>query len=237
MIARSLGHGEGPSASYHTLTSGVQPLIAFIIAPVTWFVHDPWRLLRIDLGFTLGCDVLLVVLLAFFARRVAGNVAGLIAGGIWALSPTAIRAAAGGLETTLALACAMGLLLVWLGAGDRPSRVRWFVVGFMAGVAVLARIDAVALVGLVVVVQFWRTRLRDVMLIALGGFVSLGPWWIYCWITFGTPIPQSGTQLAALAQGIGFVDSADIAGANLARRDRRGRTRCGASVDVRPTAS
>lgn len=200
-IARSLGHLHGPSADGHTLTSGFQPLIAFVVAPVFQITGNPDLALRFDMAFLLLCDVGIVLLLAWIGRRLAGNVAGMVAAGIWAVSPAAVRLALGGLETTLAMFAELGLVACWLWASDRPSSRRGALLGVIAALAVLARVDAMALVGLVAVAILWRGPRRLLVPAAIAGALVLAPWWGYCLVQFGSPIPASGSAARALQPG------------------------------------
>jgi hypothetical protein len=124
-IARSLARGQGPTADGHTLTSGFQPLLGFLLVPVFRATDRLQAAVRVDLALLVVCDVALVVVLAWLAHRLAGPVAAVVAGGIWALSPTAVVMALGGLETSLAMVCEFGLVAVWLWANDAPSVQDW----------------------------------------------------------------------------------------------------------------
>ncbi len=195
-IARSLAQGHGPTTDGHTLTSGFQPLIAFLMVPVYWLTRNADLALRADLALLLVCDLAIAALLAYVARRLAGPVAAVIAAGIWVLSPAAIRIAAGGLETTLAMACEVGLVAAWMWAADRPTLRRNLLVGALAGLAVLARIDAVLLVGILTAIALWRGPRKQVLQTGLAAIAVVAPWWLYCIAKFGSPIPASGSARA-----------------------------------------
>src|SRR4029450_5686667 len=87
-------------------------------------------------------DTLVVAILAWVAYRLAGRVAAVVAAMIWAGSPVAMTMALGGLETSLAMLCELGLVAAFIRANDRPGTRRWVVVGGIAGLAVLAPVDA-----------------------------------------------------------------------------------------------
>ena len=107
---------------------------------MNWFIHDPWLMLRADVASCFVFDVALLVVLALLARRIAGPVAGVFAGGIWAISPTVLRVSAAGLETPLATLCEIGFVSAWLWARDGHDTAvrRWIVVGALGGLAILA---------------------------------------------------------------------------------------------------
>ncbi len=215
-IARSLSQGHGPSASAHTLTSGFQPLIAFILVPCYTIFHGLNQQLWIGVAFTLLSDVILVGALGLLVRRLFGPLAGILAAAIWALSPTAYRYGATGLETSLALLVDVLLVLAWLWQGqgnDAVRRATW--VGVIGGLAILARIDALALVVCILAIQtFWRPRIALRMAVACG--LTLAPWWLWCTVTFGSPLPQSGFHLLDRGwSGTSTRQMMAIVGANL----------------------
>ena len=128
-IARSIAHGHGPTADGTTLTSGFQPLLGFLMIPVYWVTNNLDLALRLDLFLLIVVDTLIVAILAWVAFRLAGRVAAVVAAAIWAVSPVATTMALGGLETSLALLCEIGLVAAYIWANDRSSTRRWLVVG------------------------------------------------------------------------------------------------------------
>jgi hypothetical protein len=198
-IARSIAHGHGPTADGTTLTSGFQPLLGFLMIPVYWVTNNLDLALRLDLFLLIVVDTLIVAILAWVAFRLAGRVAAVVAAAIWAVSPVATTMALGGLETSLALLCEIGLVAAYIWANDRSSTRRWLVVGVIAGLAVLARVDALLLVGLLTLIQFWRGPRKALVPASIAGVLTLAPWWGWCAIELGTPVPTSGTALHRLA--------------------------------------
>lgn len=216
-IARSIAHGHGPTADGHTLTSGFQPLLGFLMVPVYWLTNNPDLGVRFDLALLLAADVGVVVLLFFLGRRLGGLVGGGVAGFVWAVSPNAIRVALGGLETSLAIFVALAVVVAWLRVWDRPSTWRWVLVGVLAGFGILARIDVLALVAALALVQLVWGRRRALLVIAASTAATLAPWWGYCLAELGTPIPTSGTAAHALQTGHPFGRAvAAVAGSTVA---------------------
>lgn len=206
-IARSLARGDGPAADGHTLTSGFQPLQAFLLVPVHWVVDGLDGFVRADLALLVVADTVTIAVLGWVAWRiaaaatgpVAGKVAAITAALVWAASPVAISMALGGLETSLAVCFAALLVAVWVHAGDRASTGWWVLAGVVAGLAVLARVDVLLLVALLGAWQLWRGPRRALVPAGIAAVVVLAPWWIYCAVQFGTPIPTSGRAEHALA--------------------------------------
>lgn len=214
-IARSIAHGHGPTVDGHTLTSGFQALLGFLLVPVYWLTDNPDLALRIDLALLVVIDTLTIVLLAWVAYRFAGRVAAVTAAALWALSPVAVSMALGGLETSLAIFGAVALVAAWIWANDTGSTRRAVVTGVVAGLAVLARVDIALLILLLGGLQLWRGPRRLLVPGAIAGAVVVAPWWIWCTVQFGTPIPTSGeaAHRLALVQPYSRESLAQVAGA------------------------
>jgi hypothetical protein len=198
-IARSIANGHGPTVDGHTLTSGFQALLGFLMVPAYWLTDSPDTALRIDLALLVVVDTLTIVVLAWIAYRFAGRVAAVTAAALWAVSPVAVSMALGGLETSLAILGAVGLVAAWIWANDAATTRRAVVTGAIAGLAVLARIDVALLVALLALLQLWRGPRRLLVPGAIAGAVVVAPWWIWCTVQFGTPIPTSGSAAHDLA--------------------------------------
>ena len=92
---------DGPAADGHTLTSGFQPLQAFLLVPVHWVVDGLDGFVRADLALLVVADTVTIAVLGWLAWRIAGAAAGPVAGKVaavtaalvWACSPVAISMA------------------------------------------------------------------------------------------------------------------------------------------------
>src|SRR5207247_8101256 len=96
-------HGHGQTVDGSTLTSGFQPLLGFLLAPVYWITNSADAGLRADLALLVVVDAATIVVLAWVAYRLAGRVAAVVAAGLWAISPVGVAMPLGGLATSLAL--------------------------------------------------------------------------------------------------------------------------------------
>jgi hypothetical protein len=202
-VARGIGHGHGPSI-HGVVTSGVQPLLAFVMSPIARFTSRD-GLVRATLLFLAICDAFSVILLARLARRVAGRTAGFVAAALWACSPIATGVALGGLETSMALLLGLVLVDAWLRAV--AGRQRWWVVGLLSGLAVLARVDLALLVAALAGLHLLRRGVRGLASVASVGALTVLPWYSWCWVRFGSPLPESGRavrQLALMHRSVGF---------------------------------
>jgi len=196
-VARSLAHGLGPSADRATLTNGFQPLLAFLMVPVYWGTADPDLAVHVVVALAAVADALAVFFIFRVAARAWGRAAGSAAAVLWAVSPYAIANALGGLEASLAI---LSVLLVVDTAApffDCPSMGRAAAIGFLAGLAWLARVDTVAVAVLVTVSALLRAkpRLAHYAIAASAFLVAVGPWWTYELARFGTIVPESGAAV------------------------------------------
>jgi 4-amino-4-deoxy-L-arabinose transferase-like glycosyltransferase len=214
-IARSLARGHGPTTDGHTLTSGFQALLGFLMVPVYWVTDNPDTALRVDLALLIVVDTLTIIVLAWVAYRFAGRIAAVTAAALWAVSPVAISMALGGLETSLAIFFAVTLVAVWIWMNDAASTRRAVLVGVVAALALLARVDVALLVALLVALQLWRGPRRLLLPSAIAGAVVVAPWWIWCTVQFGTPVPTSGEAAHRMAAVSPFSQQAfaQVAGA------------------------
>jgi len=192
-IARSLAHGLGPTADGITWTSGFQPLAAFLLVPAFWIDLD--GLTAAALLETLA-DVATCVLLVQLGTLAGSRRAGLWAAAVWAVSPAAVQLAMAGLETSLAIALQLGLVVAWWRMEQRNGgRV---IVGVLAGLALLARIDSAFLIAALGLRGLARREWSHVAVAGCVAMVVVAPWWLLCWSRFGSPIPESGAATMAI---------------------------------------
>lgn len=228
-IARALAQGLGPSVDGGAhLTSGFQPLIAFLLVPLLAISHDATVAFRAAL--TLGaladaCSAwLLAVLTLRFARRLpslgpaqgtSAMTAATLAGIAWSLSSAEIAAALNGLETSLAITCVLSSLLAFDVALSARTTRSWLVVGAFLGLSLLARIDTVFLVAILGLLILLVVRSGRALAAAIAAAVAIvTPWWGYCLVHFKTIIPESGAAVreqAMMYRDMGMVIRDQIA--------------------------
>jgi 4-amino-4-deoxy-L-arabinose transferase-like glycosyltransferase len=194
-VARSLARGLGPSVDGEHLTSGFQPLLAFLLAPVFAITSDDGVPLRAALVLLALVDAANVLLLAALARRLRGERAALWAAALWALSPVAVANAMGGLETSLAVACVLALAILSCRSLEQPSNARFALAGGAAGLSLLARVDTVFLVAMLGAYGLWRGPRRGALIGIAAAAAVVAPWWIYMLVRFSTVVPESGAAV------------------------------------------
>jgi hypothetical protein len=207
-LARSIAHGLGPFYG-KAFTNGFQPLYVFLCVPAFWIstvdlifpVHYALLLLSV-------VDTLALYLLIRIIRRESRHPAvPFIAGVLWMFSQYPLRTTMNGLETMLAVCTALALLLYYqrqFSVKPVPPLLRhWSVLGLLAGLSILARIDNAFLVAVLVL---WLlpgvVRTRDVKPFLVFGFsalMAIAPWLIYSGVYTGSLYPVSGTAVRYLA--------------------------------------
>lgn len=194
-LARAIAAGEGfaarfPSGTLHP-TAFRPPLYPTLLAaPTKVFGPDvlwPGRLLAILIG--LGVIVLTVT----YARRIAGDRAGLVAGLAVAVVPSLIANDTVTMTESLGLLLALGVLVALL--DDRA-----LLAGTLSGLLLLTRPNAY-LVLAIVVVALWRAVGWRRALLAVGACAAVvTPWVVRNAVVVGTPrlVTSDGFTLAAL---------------------------------------
>jgi 4-amino-4-deoxy-L-arabinose transferase-like glycosyltransferase len=203
-VARNIAAGHGITIDGLTRTNGFQPLLTFLQAGL-------FALARGDDLLALRLVLLLYWLLYLGTGAMLGWIAAETAEQpdqrlTRALSVALVYLGASylflhhfnGLET--------GLLLFLLASawrlrqsGHAESFPGLALFGGLLGLAVLARIDAAFIVAVLCLAELWRQRQqgwsqalgRPFVIGAAAVLVSL-PWWIYCYVGFGSIMPISG---------------------------------------------
>ncbi len=199
-VARALSHGQLPSANGQDVTTGVQPLLAFLTVPAFWLSDDPDVPLRWVIFLSALMDLVSVLLLWALARALAGPVAGCLVAGLWATAPQVIETALNGLETSLALSASLALVLLWRRAETHGTKKAWVLAGCAAGVALLARIDTAFLVALLGISGLLRRQFAATATAAGAALVCVLPWWVLCVALRGSPIPESGAAVIEIVK-------------------------------------
>jgi hypothetical protein len=205
-IARSLAHGGPPAVDGLTPTSGFQPLLAFLQVPLIWLVGEDLLLpAQGTIWLAALADAAAAGLLAALGQRSAGP-QGWWAGLLWAVSPVAIGNALGGLETSLALALQLAIVLqlARLAAALVPAgpaaKTPLLLLGLTCGLALLARVDSAFVVaGAGLVVWRWYGLAAASQVAAVAALV-VATWWGWCTVHLGSPVPESGAAVRAITQ-------------------------------------
>lgn len=215
LAAWNFARGEGLTANFGEVVTGIQPLMTFLLAGVAWVVQsfggDKFDFARamILLG---GANLLVFALLIERVTRAAlpasphREAAGAIAFSGAALSFYLFRTFTYGLETGLYLVLVAALLWAMLktfadaSGAKPPSLAHAAGLGVLVGACGLARIDF----GLVAAIAFGLLFLRGRIGLpasALAGAIALAvtlPWFIWVRSVSGSFMPSSGPAQATL---------------------------------------
>lgn len=187
LVGGTIASGDGyvdPSKFYKSgvavATAFRPPLYPFFLAGVIKVFGESRRTFQLA-----GCGVgaLTVGLVGLLGRRVAGETVGLCAAALAAVSPALIGFDASVMSETIYVPLVIAALLAVYAAIDRPTAVRWLLVGVIIGACMLTRGDALLFLPLLVVpaaVLVRRSGARRAMALAgaaiVGAAVVVAPW-------------------------------------------------------------
>ena len=182
-------------------TADKPPLYPLVLALFTLVGGHGWIPHQVA-GALIGTGTVAVT--AFLGRRVAGDLAGLIAGGVAAIYPMLIAADGSFRSESLYALLIAATLLAAYGLWDRPTVRRALLCGVLIGLATLTRSEALILLVLLVLPAAllavslrraaWLTGAATVAVL-----VVLTPWLIRCWIQFDRPVFVSTNSGGLLA--------------------------------------
>jgi hypothetical protein len=199
-IARHLVGGLGPTFDTLAATNGFQPLWMGVVSGLTGLLgpHNPWTLYGVlAAGVFLDGLVALVVyrlLLGAFANRTAA----LVGTAAYWWNPMAVALSVNGLETAASLLSLA--TVVWLLVRRSPGG--GWLLGVACGLAVLARLDNLAVVAAVLVsilaAERGLGRLAAFTKTAVALSFVVAPWVAWNAITFGPSAPASAWAAPAV---------------------------------------
>ncbi|MFN3889851.1 MAG: hypothetical protein ACK4MV_05580 [Beijerinckiaceae bacterium] len=215
LAAWNLARGEGLTANFGEVVTGVQPLMTFVLAGVAWLVQafggDKFDFARAMILFG-GANLLVFAFLMERVTRAAlpadadRETAGTLAFVGAALSFHLFRTFTYGLETGLYLALIAALVWAMLrafapqGGSKTPSLAHAAGLGAIVGLCGLARIDFGIVAAIVFGILFLRGRIGFAAA-ALAGVIALAitaPWFLWVRSVSGSFMPSSGPAQATL---------------------------------------
>jgi hypothetical protein len=199
-VANSLADGIGFEDPQRGLPTAAHPPLFPLLLAVVSLAGLTGKVDHQVAGCVFGAVT--VVLIALAGRRLAGPRVGLIAGAIAALYPPLI-ANDSLLYSESAYGAAIALvILVALGAWQRPTRKAALALGAVVGVAALGRAEALLLAPLLAVPLAVRAPSRDwvrALLVCAGVALVVLPWTLRNWIAFDQPVLISTNDATVLA--------------------------------------
>jgi hypothetical protein len=177
--------GPHPAADHPPLTVLVLTPVSWLVdrPPLSWVIKEPLHDHVREQRYTMVLlGTLLVALVGLIGRRVGGEVVGLVAAGIAAVSPNIWVNDGLVMSETLTALTVVGALLAALWWRDGPGWRRAAIVGVMCGLATLARVEFLLLVPLLAIVVAcslrvpWAERAKQALVaVAVAGIV-IAPW-------------------------------------------------------------
>lgn len=215
LVAWNLARGEGLTANFGEVVTGIQPLMTFVLAGIAWIVQsfggDKFDFARAMILFG-GANLIMFAYVVSRATRAALPAsAGAEAAGAFAFIAAALsfyffRTFTYGLETGLYLLIVAALMWAMLrfmagGAGARTvSLGQAAVLGVLVGLCGLARIDFGIVAAIAFGILFLRGRIGFAAS-ALAGAIALAitlPWFFWVRSVSGSFMPSSGPAQATL---------------------------------------
>ena len=190
--------------SFH-LSSGFQPLIAFLYSP---FFHLFWDQKELPIHLALSLNAVFGfcanIFLYCLLRKIVNRAIATFLVSIWIWSPYVMNQSVNGMETTLAL---LLLLIIvnyyWrINYCSPPESRSWFFLGLLIGIGFWARVDLVMVGVAIFLDQVWLAirgdrharivRFRNILLCSLTALAVASPWIIFTLVSTGTIMPISG---------------------------------------------
>jgi hypothetical protein len=184
--AYHIARGEGSSVDGITTTNGYQPL--FLACLVAVFRLGAGKASAVYAGLIIQMLSAAAAAWGAFvlcARR-GHDWTGALAAGLISLNLFFILPTLTGFEMALALALTIWTLWSW------DSHASPIVIGALAGLAVLARVDVLLLAAVFFLVMAWQRRWVEIGRGAAAFLVVVGPWVAWSIVRFGSISPDSG---------------------------------------------
>lgn len=212
--AYHIAAGHGITADGVHPTNGIQPLIVFLYVPFFAIADgDKWLAVRLVFILIALMEVACIIVLARLLKRLScveenevrwWQKPWVIGPAMWTFLYPLLWHHGNGLETGLYALMILSSIYLYAGIRIRNEDEKassWIVLGALLGITVLARIDAVFLVGAIGLTELLRRRLRAIpqmILMAAAAFVVSSPWWFYNFTQFGSFMPISGQSQSLL---------------------------------------
>lgn len=194
-ISRFIAAGFGPSVDGVHLTSGIQPLVSFLLAPAFWLGLNGDRALIFSIYLSAFWGGLSTFLIGNLLNQIASTRAALIGATFWIFCPVIVNNDLNGMETSLAGFLSFLVILTTVIIDKKCSYLRLFCLGLLCGFTFLARVDTCFLLIVIGMFSFIRWGFKPTFFYTFIAFMVVLPWWLYAIKTFGTIIPESGSAV------------------------------------------
>lgn len=200
-VANNISKGEGITYNFHTPTTGIQPLSAFIysgIALINSFSGgDKFSFLRIIIFFDAILLILFAYLIYILLTKVSSNenknLLLLLSFLLTALNFEVFILFTNGMETGINLIFITLLLIASLRFINSMGVKNLLLLAVTAGFTIMARIDSVTIVVAVLIYSFFsvKVKITDLLLCLIVIALIISPWFIYTYSLTGSLFPSS----------------------------------------------
>jgi hypothetical protein len=182
-VARRMSRGEGSTFDGIHATNGYHPLWQWTLVPLSWLFPGQSTFTKATLVLALLLTFVALLLVVRVVWRLAGPGPALV-GGILAIHGRdglqGLAISVNGMEAAAVVTALAALLTALVWWADQPGSRRAVVVGFCCAVAVLARLDLVAVLWLVPVSMAFRLRSwRPAANVMIGAVAIGGPFAVW----------------------------------------------------------
>jgi len=197
-IARNIVSGKGVTFDGLHETNGFHPLWLLLLLPIYALFSGDWLPLRVILGLQALLAAASSVLLYAVLRRWTGRLLAILGVVLYQMLTFLLEISFSGMETGLQGLLLIYLLWKWPAIAQNLEKKAWFL-GILLGLIILARLDGVAVAGIVGLYTLWR--LRKASPSRIGGFLArlgiaaglvTGPYFVWNLLHFGHLMPVSG---------------------------------------------
>lgn len=188
------GHGDGFTFDGISPTYGFQPLWGLLLGVVAAVTPSKEGFLGAALLLGSLSHLLTGALVFTCLERWGRPVAGVIAATLWLLNPDLVRAQATGLESGLVGVLLLAVLLHLPSGERRLDAAALARLGALCGLLFLARVSLLPVLILAAVLVVRSHPAASLGPFFLGAALPVAPWCLYATVTFGQPLPTSGTR-------------------------------------------
>jgi hypothetical protein len=197
-IARNIVSGKGVTFDGLHETNGFHPLWLLVLLPIYALFSGDWLPLRVILVLQALLAAASSALLYAVLRRWTGRLLAILGVVLYQMLTFLLEISFSGMEIGLQGLLLIYLLWKWPTIAQNLEKKAWFL-GILLGLIILARLDGVAVAGIVGLYTLWR--LRKASPSRIGGFLArlriasglvTGPYFVWNLLHFGHLMPVSG---------------------------------------------
>ena len=197
-IARNIVSGRGVSFDGLHETNGFHPLWLLLLLPIYGVFSGDWMPLRAILGLQAILAAVASAWLYRLLRRWSGRGMAILGVLLYQMLTFLLEISFSGMETGLQGLLIIYLLYKWSEIEKNLDKNAWLL-GFLLGLIVLARLDGIAVAFIVGLYALWRLRevtlgqkLRFSVKVGTAFGVVTGPYFVWNLVRFGHLMPVSG---------------------------------------------